>query len=770
MKKLLTFCCVAAALCCYAKFTVSENGKTLCNIIISKNADTTVRFAAEELAKHIRLISGVAPETLQEVVPGKKAIILTTDSDVLKQFPEDAKKLKKNDGYAVRRLNGNLCLFASCSKGILNGVYKLLRRNTDIIWARPDERFGTIYSQNKNLVFEHTNYIDIPVYTLRGWQMIGPRGHNPSSELWQIRQASNWNAVFNRKDQVNNRYAMFKEFGGGHNLNRLYITEQKYYKDHPEYFPLIKGQRIRPGSRTMKTQLCFTNPEMTRSFIQEMEEKLSANPGFDTIRIMIEDNWDQCECASCRKPITLEDGSILTDQAKNYYSTKFFIWLNRIADHLQKTHPGMRILTHGYYFTEFAPAVKISPLIDISFCPIFKDSKHPVFAPQNKKTYDKTMKFLANTPNLTWREYYGLTGPFPRPVDAVAIADWKFLARHGVRKTYSEMNSDDVKGPRQNGVLVWDINAPYFWVLANGAWDPAVDVQTLRKEFFTRVYGPAAVEMQQFYNLIEKNWLKAPGASFWNDSTINSYNAAVFSKGITNKCRTLLDQAEKKPLHPNARIMLERVRKVFDFYEKAAANMKLPALRAKAEVPFDPDFKAGPWADALSISNFTMNGTDLPALSKTEVKILYNDKTLYFGVKLYHKNPANMAFRQPTPGNIQPCGEGVEIFVTGKWKNQNGYIQMVTDPSGNRQWSFKANRAWKGKWDRKTIRTSEGWSALISIDWKELGLEPFKDKIAATVIHQYNRPSAPGIAPGKADHIYLTNRHKATSFYEIDFQ
>ena len=753
-----------------AAVPVTVNGKSVSQIVISGNADAAVRFAAEELAEHIRLISGAAPEIRREASSGKSTFILGCSKDILSKFPEDAVRLNDNDGYAVRTVEGKVYLFASCPKGVLNGVYRLLRYNTDIIWARPDEKSGTVFTKNSNLSFSRTDYIDIPVFKLRGWQMIGPRQHNRSSELWQVRQGSNWNAVFNHKDEVNNKYAMYKEFGGGHNLNRLYITEKKYYKDHPEYFPLIKGKRIRPGSRTMKTQLCFTNKDMTKAFLRELDAKLAADSAYDTIRIMIEDNWDQCECASCRAPITLPDGKLLTDKEKNYYSTRFFIWLNSIADHMQKKYPGKRILTHGYYFTEFVPAVKVSPIIDISFCPIFKNSKFSIENPQNKKTLDKTMNFLANTPNLTWREYYGLTGPFPRPVDAIAIADWKYISKFGVCRTYSEMNSDDEKGPRQNGVLVWDINAPYFWVLANGSWNPEVSAEKLRDEFFTRVYGPAAPEMREFYSIIEKNWLKSPGGSYWNDSVFNSYNMAVFTKGITDRCRQLLTAAAEKKLHPHSRIMLNRASQVFESYAKAASGMKLTALRAKTPVPFDPEFKAGAWADAESITNFTMNGIDLPAKSQTAVKVLYDDKALYFGVKLFHKNPEKMLFRPPTPGNVQPQGEGVEVFVSGKWRGQNGYFQLVTDPAGNRQWSFKANRAWQGKWKNQVARTADGWSALISISWQELGVSPEKDKISATVIHQYNRPSAPMIAPGRADHIYLTSRHKVETFYEIEFK
>ena len=425
LKILITAVVVFISAISFGAIPLAENSKPTAEIVIDKSADQTLKFAADELCLWVKQISGAKLPIVNRVSDSKTKLFLSCNPEVLKKFPDDAEKLKGNDGYAVRTDGNNVYLFASRPKGILNGIYRLLFKNSDIIWARPNKEFGTIYTADPDFSLSQTDYIDIPVYKLRGWQTLGK-----ATNLWQVRNGSNWNAV-NVNSPVKRKQGMILEFGGGHNLNSIYITGEKYWDKHPEFFPVIKGKRKRPFKSGAKTQLCFTNPAMTKAFIAELDKLVKANPQYETYRIMIEDNRDQCECAECRKPIRLPDGKILTQNAKNYYSTRFFIWLNTIARYMQKHYPGKRILTFAYFFTEVSPAVKIASNIDISFCPIFKNSKFPMDSPQNAKTNKILKGWLRNTHNITLREYFGLTGSVPRAVDAIALEDWRYANENG---------------------------------------------------------------------------------------------------------------------------------------------------------------------------------------------------------------------------------------------------------------------------------------------------------------------------------------------------
>jgi len=394
VKTLLGTLITVAALTASA-IQISESGQAKSEIIVDEKASSTVRFAAEELQVWIEKISGAKVPILN--VPGlaKNKIILgcPSESELIKnstgKYQADLDKLKDNDGYAIRTEGDNIYIFASKPKGVLNGVFRFLFKNTDIIWARPNPEYGTVYSINPNLQFNQTDYIDIPKFVLRGWFMLllfNAKGI-PESELWEVRNCCNWNSgnVPPARQELWQKFGFVPEHGSGHNIVGKYITEKKYFDKHPEFFIMKDGERVRPSKFSGLTQLCFSNQEMTNAFIKELDEQIKVNPFYESYRIMIEDTWNSCECPECMKPITLPDGSIVNQKDVDFRSTQFFIWLNQIASDFYKKCPDKKILTFGYYFTEIPPRVKISPNISVVYCPIYKDSKQAIDGKSNEK-------------------------------------------------------------------------------------------------------------------------------------------------------------------------------------------------------------------------------------------------------------------------------------------------------------------------------------------------------------------------------------------------
>ncbi len=648
---------------------------------------------------------------------------------------------------------------------MLNGVYKLLTRNSDLIWARPDEGLGTLFTKNPDFALTQADWIDIPVYILRGWQM-GGKGAQEAS-VWQIRQGSNWTASHMYKSEESTRFGTVLEYGGGHNLTGLYITGAKYFKDHPEYFPFFKGARQDPRAHKYRTQLCFSNAEMTAAFIRELDARIAEAPDYDTYRIMIEDVWQTCECPECIKPLVLEDGITVEFKEEDFRSTQFFLWLNTIARHFQKSCPGKRILTFAYFFTETPPRIKVEPNIGISFCPIRKDSKKRIDEPGNEQTFERFHKWIANTPEITWREYFGLCSPFPRPVDAVALYDWAYVSRYGVKRTYSEMISDAAGGGGHSydRARSWDVNAPYFWVMANGAWNPAQDVDSLRDEFFTRVYGSAASDVKAFYALIEKSFRTTPGVSRYYDHAAPNWRKSVVDAGLADECRAALDRAEAKGLEGKRGAMLAALRNVFEFYMGLLQERTVRATRATTLPALDPVFASGDWAKARPATMFFISNSESLYPRRTELRVLYDSTNIYFGICCSHPEPQKMEYwREPGEVNRFLKCEFFEIFPGGGWDGAKPFVQMAVDPAGNRYSGVRSNR----KWSAQSQITEDGWSALVTVAWADLKLDPAKtSKLRGAFIRQYLPPPQPGSSPSTFAAFFGNRRHNEKSFCDI---
>lgn len=744
-----------------AQVPLARNGHPVAEIVLPADAPPPVRYAAEELRLHVELISGAKLPILQAPGAAAHRIVLAVAPA---GYEDDVRRIGATDGYAVRTRGTTVTVLGALPKGVLNGVYKLLTRNSDLIWARPDPGLGTLFTKNPDFALTQADWIDVPVYTLRGWQM-GGKGERDAN-VWQIRQGSNWTASNMSRGEESARFGTVLEFGGGHNLTGLYITGAKYFKEHPEYFPFFKGARQDPRAHPYRTQLCFSNADMTAAFLRELDARIAQAPDYGTYRIMIEDIWQACECPECVKPLALGDGTAVAFKEEDFRSTQFFLWLNTIARHFQKNYPGKRILTFAYFFTEIPPRIKIEPNISISFCPIQKDSKKRIDEPGNEQTLERFRKWIANTPKITWREYFGLCAPFPRPMDAVALYDWSYASRYGVKRTYSEMRSD-AGGGGYDGARSWDVNAPYFWVMANAAWNPARDVDSLRNEFFTRVYGPAASDVKAFYALVETSFRTTPGVSRWNDRAALNWRQSVVDAGVADDCRAALDRAAAKGLDGKRGAMLAALRNVFDFYMGILQNSSVSASRAATTPALDPLFASGDWAKAKPATTFFVSGSRSDSLypQRTELRVLYDDRNLYFGIRCSHPDPARMDYwREPVRDNRFLKCEHFEIFLRGGWDAAKPFVQMAVDPAGNRYSGARSNR----KWTAQAQVTGDGWSALVTVAWADLKLDPAKTpKLRGAFIRQYLPSPQPGASPSTYAALFDTTRHNEQGFCDI---
>ncbi len=594
-----------------AQVTVAKDGQAQAEIVIRDGHG--LETAAAELQLWIRAISGAELPVVNAVDPGKLQIVLSCDDETRKLYPEDTAALQATDGYAVRRDGNTVRLFAATPGGVLRGVYRWLYNNTDIIWARPDEAIGTFFSRQPMLVFERLDYIDLPKYTLRGWQFSDDARPNAEQALaWACRNGSNWYPYFTVLDrEYLDKWSLLPPpFPFGHNLVGRYITEAKYYESHPEFFPYTFGRRLQPSVEPDFAQLCFSNPEMTRTFIENLEADIVAHPAEAVYMLGIEDNNNLCYCPECLAPITLPSGEKLTSEAPDFHSTRCALFFNRVAAAVREKYPDKRLLCFAYFFTEYAPAVELEDNIDILFCPIYKNNRFPINSPENRIEWDNFRDWLAKKRPIQLYDYYGLSHAFPRAVDLPAAIEMRYAYEHGVRRAHAEIYMDGPVTDSRPTVSAgsWDNNGIYNWVISQLRWDPYADVRELRREFLTRVFGAAAGDLEEYFALVEKAWNAAPITAQYHTSAYPTYEA-ILRLGLYEKCAAALDRAQTHEIDPNAAIWLERVAEAFrnchylnvgrrfiDDYMRALADpagRKNLVVNSGFEIPSDGIFDQG---------------------------------------------------------------------------------------------------------------------------------------------------------------------------------
>jgi len=717
-----------------AALPLAAGGRPEAEIIIDAKAPPAIKFAAEELQSFAGKISGAKLPIVNIQGSSKVKIFLgvPADSGILKdlneKYKDDLSKLIGNDGYAVRTDGNNICIFATEPKGVLNGVYNFLDRNSDIIWPRGLEPFDAIYSSDPNLNVKYSDYIDIPKFILRGWHICDyPKQSHEATELWMIRNRCNFIGASNVTELLERRqkHGFIVEFGGGHNLNTFLLPPEKYAKEHSEYYAFMDGRR-RPEGRN---QLCFTNEEMTQEVIRVLEEKIKAAPPYvKHFNIMIEDNWNLCECPECKKPITLPNGTVISPDDEAFRSTQFFTFLNKVAEAIYQKYPDKQINSFGYYFTAVPPKVKLFKTINVRFCPYVKDDKKTV--ENNPKWKKRTEEWIAITPNIIWREYYGCASDFPRPLSDVVAQDLQFISKLGVRRVFAEYVPDAERKNRykKSSTENWDASAMEFWIISQLYWDPYQDVNKLKEKYITRTYHEAASAMSEYFRLIHDAWYSNPAPSHWNDNAVKSAAFYILGKGLEKPCRDALTKAEQMTSDPKIKQLIIRNRNCFESLLKEAAMQKAPSI----QIPFmqtkscpDFDFDSAVWKNAASIDGFEiMDSPEKKSQFKTIIKLFHDRRNFYIGIKCFDPTPGSMySLPAGQKRDTWPKGDHIELFFDGDKKASGGYYHLAFDFSGNTYDACSFDKKWDGNWELQTKMFPDGWSAVAKIELKPMGID-----------------------------------------------
>ena len=554
-----------------ANVKIAENGEAVSRIVVDLEAPAPVQFAARELQNYFRQIT-TARVSIMNGTGGWKttAVILgTVDSPLVKPVMEKDARLKKqlegNDGYAVK-VNGNkLYIVSSCPRGVLNGVHRFILKHTDFIWVRPRKELA-VFTQDPNLTLEVKNYVDLPQFRLRSWQGNGNILYKSEEyEMFVSRLCCNLTySMF--PDALGRRleHGFYLEYGGGHNLSTLWLPKKEFGKTHPEYYMMINGQRRTTG----RVQLCYTNVEMHRAFIENALKIIAkVPPYFRRVNMMIDDTFACCECPECKKPLALPDGRVLQVDHPAFRSTQFFLFLNKVAEAVTEKYPDLEIKCFGYYFTAVPPEVPLHKSISVSFCPYIRNDKETLHGTTNEKWLKRTVKYAEMTPNVNWREYYYSMAFFPRAQANIIAQDLRFINTLGIRMVTSEESFADRTGVMKavgcSENELFTIDGPEFWTISQLYWDPRQDPDQLRNEYIRRTYREGAAGVQKFYKLLRDSWLDDPSPSVFNDDFRRSMGKYVIDKDLTKPCQDALAEAAAAVKDPRSKAQLEELQKTF---------------------------------------------------------------------------------------------------------------------------------------------------------------------------------------------------------------
>lgn len=152
------------------------------------------------------------------------------------------------------------------------------------------------------------------------------------------------------------------------------------------------------------------------------------------------------------------------------------------------------------------------------------------------------------------------------------------------------------------------------------------------------------------------------------------------------------------------------------------ADRSLLATRASGFVVLDGVLDEPAWADAPVANGFVQNepSEGQPASFDTEVRVLYDDRAVYFGVFAHDDEPGSLVISDLRKDFNTAAGDAVLIVIDTFRDRRNGF-EFATNPAGAK-WDAQmsnegreSNANWDGIWDVRTRVVEDGWYAEIRI-------------------------------------------------------
>lgn len=729
---------VSAASAALETFLV-EGGVPCAEIVVDARATPPERYAAQEIQRWVgEITDAFVPVRTADGALSAPVKVYVGAAFARPLFPKDFAAIGGGDGFALRHAvaggETRIYVFGAIPRGTLHGAYAFLERNSDIIWARPDPKIGTIFGKSRDFRVTDADCLDVPASATRAWQWTW---HSPLHETeWQSRNR------MNRMGQDDPKYGtVWTPGGAGHGIQR-WIDSKVYFEKHPEWYPADKQGRRHAGTG----QICFLAYDMIPEYVANVRAELARQfpgkqPGqikVDYFNLSCADNWDVCHCEKCEKPFVCENGVVVDPTNEVFRSAQCYAFMNKVARELRKTHPGVTVGTYAYQFSLLPPPFPLEKNVIVEYCPYGLNEKAPVTDDDSNafwhRCWDEWGKFSRNT----WCRYYlGWANEFPRQIEGAVQSNgiYNLSLKHPIRHFSAEHPVDAKSKVCPNAVATWDSSGISAWLICRLWWNPRQDLELLRDTYCRRVYREAHAPMKRYYDLVRASVHgdKLPSLYTSSDPLPYALNYVV-RPGLADTLRGCLAEALALAKHPASRELVARQLAHFDAWmEKTKAGAKL-----SAEVPFrrdadlDRSFDAAFWDDVPGVGEFVVADAGerhgKPPKFRTTAKLVHDGENFYVRFDCFAPDAKTLVANKPAGDAVEqvPRGDIVEFYFGNGATGTYWQFMFDVGNGGGRAGDVVYDaqvfdNTWNGSWTRATQRRDDRWIAIVKMPFRDVG-------------------------------------------------
>jgi len=457
--------------------------------VIKHGPSATESFAARELSRYLLSSVGISP-----LLEGEG------DTFFIGRVNGMARPEIKEDGYVIRSVPGGLSIIGSNDRGTLYGVYHFLEEFLGCRFLTPDVELVP-----KHPEFTVPKGVDIqeePAFAFR---------ENQWFELTDSSRDMRRNIDFSAKmnnlgsmDHLDEEHGGNVVYPGTHTFNTL-CPREVYFKDHPEYYSMVNGERIYDNN-----QLCLTNPDVLQIVTENLKKTIREckNPYQIYFAVAQNDWYNECECPACAA-IDEEEGS---------HAGTVIRFVNAVAEAIEPEFPWVIVDTLAYQYTRTAP-LKTKPRhnVVVRICTIESCLSHPM------RTCQELNCTFAGRENNFLSDVLKKNKVLPLNKD---MADWGKICTHYNCWTYVTNFAfymapvpnlwelaDNFRFFKENGItdlrlqgnrqsISCEMGSLRAYISAKLLWNPDRDTDMLIREFCNGYYRSAAAPIMAYLKMI----------------------------------------------------------------------------------------------------------------------------------------------------------------------------------------------------------------------------------------------------------------------------
>ena len=664
---------------------VIENGASKAVFLLPDSAGQTEKLAAKEFCGYVEKITGARIQTSNKAESGIIPIRLSMCSDP--GLPDNVKKAAgqlRHDGFLLDVSRNGIWIVSAKKRGLLYGVYYLLREYGGIIWFHPDPtEEGEFVPKSPDFRVPFQLTVKNPDFEIRRFILNGGSKRHNHVYQWFMR---NGVQVYS-SDPKNAATAVFDPvfIEGGHDLTKLLVgysrdkdAEAKLFKEHPEYFGLdAKGVRRPGGNFKGAIQPCTSNPEVLKLIGDHVLERIARFNGKENIRELCnDDHTSWCQCPACRK---LDDPQA---PRGNRHADRWWHFVNHMAGRiLKKDNPESRVAAFVYQTFRFPPrTIKPDPRVSVMICPHQRCYIHSLTDPEcpgNAATFRGMFEAWHRAGMRAYTfEYHTQMPGVTRylPMEKAWVDDLRYYRKLDMAGysfvTRAPFGGWSGKYKTPFNEFMWLSLWQQHWLTAYYSWNNKDDFKEVSEKINAAYYGSAWKHMKLYRKELE-DALYAPKVHMGYGTSDITLGRCGDNAGLFERLHKHLAEAEKAA--QGDKLLLKRIGRdrlflklswedTYALYQNTRQS-EYNAKRLKGTLRIDGSLDEDAWRTAEVITGFKRNWSQT-ASPQTFVRVLYDSENIYFGIeamKAESAKPQDIATADGIPGAMK--GSHIEIFL-----------------------------------------------------------------------------------------------------------